>query len=194
MSDLDRPTRGEPEAPPAQVAELADACVRYVRQATGIALDYQPETIPLLDHYVASRRAELKARPEALSLVVRAIGAYFGEVVRRKVGAFWYMPGGDPSLWEIRARPVYLSFSPLAVAYDAITHGDEGGPTSHYQLEDDDREAVDKRLAELPAVTEDEFFLLSTRLEVLEITVDAVKARMIEAGLGAVELSSDDYD
>jgi hypothetical protein len=192
MSEPALPPCSEPA--PAEVSELAEACVRYVEKATGIVLDYQPETLPVLDHYVASRRAEVLERPEALSLVVRAVGAYFGEVFRRRVGAFWQVVGGDPSLWEIRARAVYLSFCPFAVAYDAIAHGDEGGPTSPFQLEDDDREAVDQRLGELPAVSEEEFYLLSTRLEVLDIAIDVVKSRMMHAGLGEVELSPDDYD
>jgi hypothetical protein len=193
MSEPGQPTAPH-EPPPAEVAELAEACVRYVEKATGVTLDYLPETLPVLDHYVASRRAELLARPETVSLVVRTVGAYFGEVFRRRVEAFWHIAGGDSSLWEIRARPVYLSFCPFAVAYDAIAHGDEGGPTSPFQLEDDDREAVDQRLAELPAVSEEEFYMLSTRLEVLDIAVDVVKARMMGAGLGEVELSSDDYE
>jgi hypothetical protein len=182
------------EPAPTEVAELAEACIRYVEKATGIRLDYQPETLPVLDHYVASRRAEVLTRPEAMSLVVRAVGAYFGEVFRRRVGAFWHVAGGDSSLWEVRARAVYLSFCPFAVAYDAIAHGDEGGPTSPFQLEDDDREAVDRRLAELPAVSEEEFYLLSTRLEVLDIAIDVAKSRMMGVGLGEVELTPDDYD
>jgi hypothetical protein len=103
------------------------------------------------------------------------------------------VPSDDPSTWELRLEPVYLSFSPIGVAYDAITHGDEAGPTAHFQLEDEDREAVEARLAELPAASDDEFFSFSTRLEVLEIAVDAIKARMMSSGLGDVAFEDDDY-
>jgi hypothetical protein len=191
-----------PEPPPF-VAEMSDACVRFVEAALGLKLDYSPETLPLLDHYISSRRNELVSggvgdvgvagRPEVLGLVARAAGAYFGEVVRRQFRSFWYAPSDDASNWEIRLEPVYLTFSPVAVAYDAITHGDEAGPIAQFQLDDEDREAVEARLAELPSASDDEFFSFSTRLEVLEIAVDAIKARMMGAGLGDVAFADEDY-
>ena len=177
---------------PADVDHLAEACVRYVEQATGVRLDYEAETLPVLDHYLASRRADLRGQPEAQNLILRAVGAYFGEVFRRRVGGFWRVED-DPIHWEVCAEPVYLSFCPFAVAYDALYFGDDGGPTSKIQLDDEDRDLVDARLAELPAVSEEEFYQLATRLEVLDIAVDAVKNRMIEAGLGNVAFGLDDY-
>jgi hypothetical protein len=184
---------GDVEAAPPLVDELADACVRFVQAALGVRLDFSAETLPLLDHYIAARRSELVSRPETVGLIGRAAGAYFGEVVRRRFRSFWHLESDDPSTWEIRFEPVYLAFSPLAVAYDAITHGDEEGPTAHIQLDDEDREALEARLAELPTASDDEFFSFSTRLEVLDIAVDAIKARMMSSGLGEVAFTSEDY-
>jgi hypothetical protein len=185
-----------PEVAPAPqvIDELAHACIRYVHDAIGMHLDYQAETLPLLDHYLASCRADLASRPELAGLVARAAGAYFGEVVRRRVPTFWHVPTDDPSEWELRAEPVYLSFNPVAVAYDVINHGDEEGPTSRLQLDDDDRDLVEARLAELPAATEDEFYALSTWLEVIDIAVDAAKARMTRDGMGDAVYAPEDYD
>ena len=45
-----------------------------------------------------------------------------------------------------------------------------------------------------PPRNDEEFFSLATRLEVLEIAVDVVKARMMAAGLGEVAFSGDDYE
>ena len=94
----------------------------------------------------------------------------------------------------MRFESIYLAVTPLAVVYDAISHGDEEGPIAYLELEEEDREAVAARLEELPEATEEEFFSLATRLEVLEIAVDVVKARMMAAGLGEVVFSRDDYD
>lgn len=182
-----------PTPVPAQVAELSESCVRYVERSLGVRLDYAAETLPVLDHYLALQRGELQTRTEAMGLVVRVAGAYFGEVARRRIGAFWKATQGDAVEWELCAEPIYLTFSPFAVAYDALHHGDEAGPTSHFELDDEDREAVEARLAELPQLAEDEFYLLSTRLEVLDIAVDAVKARMMAAGMGEVAFGLDDY-
>jgi hypothetical protein len=186
------------EPAPAAVTELADACVRFVRAAVGVSLDFRPETLPLLDHYLATRRDELIAaratNPEAMGLIARAAAAYFGEVVRAHFQAFWHIPADDPAQWELRFEAVYLSVNPLAVVYDAILHGDEEGPVAYLELEDEDRDAVAARLGELPEASEEEFFSLATRLEVLEIAADVIKARMLSAGLGQVAFSSDDYE
>src|ERR1044071_4902274 len=81
------PAEPELEPAPGTIGELADACVRFVQAAVGVPLDFRPETLPLLDHYLATRREELlaarAANPEAMGLVARAAAAYFGEVVRR---------------------------------------------------------------------------------------------------------------
>jgi hypothetical protein len=188
-----------PTGPPdAAVAELANACVRFVQAALGVTLDFRPETLSVLDHYLATRREELLAarttNPEAMGLVARTVGAYFGEVIRGRFRSFWHLPSDDPASWELRFESVYLSVNPLAIAYDAISYGDEEGPIAYFELEDEDREAVGARLAELPAASDEEFFSLTTRLEVLEIAVDVVKARMMESGLGEVAFSNDDYE
>src|SRR5450432_2264297 len=179
---------------PVAIVDLAQACVRFVEAALGVRLDFTPETLPVLDHYISTRRKELTDKPATLGLVARTVGAYFGEVVRHRIACFWHVPSDDPTAWEIRLMPVYLAFHPVGVAYDAITHGDQDGPTEYLRIEDEDREAIEMRLSELPAATDEEFFLLSTRLEVLDIAVDAIKARMMSSGLGEVMFANADYD
>ena len=181
------------DAPPL-VAELADACVRFVERALTVRLDFTSDTLSVLDHYVAETRKELADKPEALGLVARAVGAYFGEVVRRRVPSFWHLPSEDPAGWELQLEPVFLAVQPVAVAYDAIALGDEDGPTAAFELEDEDRGAVEARLGELPQVGDEEFYSLATRLEVLDIVVDAVKARMMSGGLGDVSFGPSDYE
>ena len=72
------------ESPPEAVRELAEACVGYVLGAVGVPLDYTPDTLPLLDHYL--RTVPENAAGEVLALIAPAAGAYFGEVVRRTIG------------------------------------------------------------------------------------------------------------
>jgi hypothetical protein len=195
LVSLDEPTTLPSETVPAPpvIDELARACVRYVEDAIGMRLDYEAETLPLLDHYLASCREDLASRPALAGLVARAAGAYFGEVVRRRIRTFWHVPTDDPSGWELRAQPVYLSFNPVQVAHDVLSHGDEEGPTSRLELDDEDRDLVEARLAQLPAVTEKEFYSLSMWLEVIEIAVDAAKARMMRDGAGDVVFAPEDY-
>ena len=78
-----------PADAPLPIQDLANACVRFVERSVGIALDYTPETLPILDHYLRGVRAT--SRDEITNLVAPAAGAYFGEVVRRQLGpAQWH--------------------------------------------------------------------------------------------------------
>jgi len=171
-----------------------------VERALGVTLDYEPETLPVLDHWVQQARHEASARPEAATVVAHAAGAYFGEVVRRRYPSWWRADGDDPGAFRIELEPVYLSFSPVQVIADALFHGGEGEgedeATSMEQLEidDADRAAVSARLAELPPVPEDEFFAPSTRLEVLDIAVEAIRARRLAEGEPEASLGPDDYE
>ena len=75
--------------PPGKVIELAANCVRFVLANLKVELDFTIDTLPLLDHYIAEARASIKERPESLALTAHAIGAYLGEVIRRRHTCWW---------------------------------------------------------------------------------------------------------
>ncbi|HVY44679.1 MAG TPA: DUF6278 family protein [Minicystis sp.] len=189
--------------PPERVVELAAACVRFVERALGVRLDYEPETLSVLDHYVESARHEAAAKPEALAVVAHAAGAYFGEVVRRRHRAWWRAEAADdPASYRLEFEEVYLSFSPVALVSDALHRGasdaadaSDAGELGGVEIEEADQEAVKARLADLPDVSEEEYYALSTRLEVIDITVEAIRARRLAAGEPVdAALRPDDYD
>lgn len=242
----------EPPPPPA-VADLADGCVRFVEKALGFQLDYTPETLPVLDHYLEQAGAAAAGRTEALLLLVHAAGAYFGEVIRRQHASWWRAEGDDPLAWRIELEAVYLAFSPMLFVREALLRprsavpleeaadagdddeeeekeerdeedeedertgaregagaqdeaaqaagtsgaaedGEAAEEVAHLILEEQDRQAVSARLAELPPVSEAEYYATSTRLEVIDIAVDAIRARRLAAGEEEhVPLEPDDY-
>ena len=53
MTATDRPERPI-QGPPHEVAEYATRTVDYVQRALGVALEYDSDTLPLLDHYPVS--------------------------------------------------------------------------------------------------------------------------------------------
>ena len=57
----------------------------------------------------------------------------------------------------------------------------------------DDREYLDRRLSTLPRVPEEEYFLFTTRFEVVEVASEAFVVKMEEEGYGGIEYTSDDY-
>jgi hypothetical protein len=191
--------------PPEAVADLAGACVRFVEKAFGVRLDYTPETLPVLDHYLEQARSAAAEKPEALPLLVQTAGAYFGEVIRRKHPSWWRMPGDDPARWRLELESVYLAFHPMLFIRDALRQAPEAGKKDELLagegdeatlvLDEEDRRAISARLADLPAVSEQEYYATSTRLEVIDIAVDAIRARRLANGEDeSAALEPEDYE
>ncbi|HWA76632.1 MAG TPA: hypothetical protein VG937_30065 [Polyangiaceae bacterium] len=179
--------------PPA-IEELARAGLEYVQRALDFGLDFQPETLSVLDHYASSVRSELEKNPALAALVAPALGAYFGEVVRAYVRGFWRVPSANQQDWSVCSRVVFLAINPIGVAYDALYGGTEhDGPRSTLRVAPEDSAYLDRRLATMPEVPEDEYFLFTTRFEVLEVALEALSAKMQEEGYGGTEYSEEDY-
>ncbi len=179
------------------MVELSAACARYVLAKYRVPLDGTPDTLSLVDQYVKDTRADLVVRPEAAGLVAATVGAYLGEVVKRAFGAEW-VAEGDYSSWRLQMRTVYLTFNPLGMALEALSLGDaggDGGEDWHAHLETDiaEREEVLARLRSFPAVDPDEFYLPTTRFDVIEMIVEALAAKMRDEGNGDARFTSDDY-
>lgn len=183
----------EASAPaPPEVAELAAACVRFVRARFGVTLDFEPDTLSFVDHWVREARTELKERPELGDLVQSAAGAYLGEVIRREFGAFW-LARGERADWRLLLSTVFCAFNPIGMAREALLLEEAEGWHAHFELDPGEKEAIEGRLAALPAVRSDEYFAPSTRYDVVSIVVDALRAKMRESGLDDVRFTPDDY-
>ena len=178
--------------PPANVAELSAACVRFVETRYGIHLDFMPETLSVLDQWVRDARGELKERPELAELVQSSAGAYLGEVVRRAFGAKWIAEGEHP-VWRLCMSTVYCAFNPVGLVREALLLGEAEGWHAHFELDPGERDAIEARLAALPEVGEDEYYAPSTRFDVVNIVVDALRERMRGSGLGDVRFTDEDY-
>jgi len=180
--------------PPEPIPEYASACLEYVRRALGFELDFTAETLPVLDHYVSTVRETLKDRSEIPALIARAAGAYFGEVVRTVIPGFWRVPSPNVHDWQLCSRVALLWVNPVGIAYDAIYGSSEhDGPRSMVRCAPEDRPFLERRLETLPPVPEDQYFLFTTRLEVLEVANEALHARLEEQGYGETELTEEDY-
>jgi hypothetical protein len=147
------------------VREYADQAVSYVRRALGIQLEYDSNTLPVLDHYL---RTVPEDQPAALQLVVATSGAYFGEVVRHHLGGRWEFAEAEKEAeWRI-VLPTGLTFSPIGFVAAAIARAD---------LEDLDSEIaapprmlpyVQRALARMGEVSVDDYYSLCGRLDTLE--------------------------
>lgn len=168
-----------PRAPEA-VLERAASCVRFVLGALKIELDFTPETLPLVDHWLATAR---EAADDALEpLVAEAAGAYFGEVVRRALpGSRWHV-GATPSAWRIELDHVFLAFNPIGVALEALAGDDAPGWNAHLEVLKEDRDLLEQTLARLGDVREDDYYRLAVRWEVIEHVEAALESAAVARG------------
>ena len=179
-------------APPAQVAELVAACMRFVASKYKVALDGTPDTLSLVDQYIREGRIAYEARPESIDLVGPAVGAYLGEVMRQEFAAEWFAEGSHES-WRLYFRHVFLSFNPVGIAREAITMKDEPGWNAHLTLDPAERELIDQRVAAMPDVDEEEYYLPTTRFDVITAVVETLRAHAESSGTGDVTFTRDDY-
>jgi hypothetical protein len=189
---LDRPA-------PVSIADLASLCVRFVERAVGVRLDYGAESLPLLDHYLANARGVLVDRAghdgpaeESREVVLQAAGAYLGEVIRRRHPAWWRL-SADPLEHRLELHQAWIVVRPMSLVSDALRADLESshGSLDGIDLEPEERPMVEARLRELPPVELEEYVAPSTRVEVLDIVVDALRAQTLDSD--GLELEPDDY-
>ena len=177
---------------PAEVADLAAACVRFVATRYGVTLDFEPETLSFVDQWLREARAEVNTRAEATELVQAAAGAYLGEVIRRAFGAEWAV-AEDHAGWRLYLSTVYCAFNPIGMAREALLLGSAEGWHAHFELDPAQRGGIEQRLEALPAVEDGEYYAPSTRFDVVHILVEALAADMQARGHGDVRFTPDDY-
>jgi hypothetical protein len=178
-------------APPV-VAELAAACVRFVATKYKVPLDFEPETLSMIDQYVRDARAELGEKPETIDLLQASIGAYVGEVLRRAFGATWFCEG-DHDGWRLDFTFVYLTFNPVGMAREALAQATQDGWHAHLETDPGETAFLEARLAKLGEIDEEEFYAPTTRFDVVEVAVDTLRAKMESEGNGSVTFGPDDY-
>ena len=180
---------------PVEIHELAENCRKFALAAVGVELDYEPETLPVLDEYLRTASLAVRDRPELEPLITRAVAAYFGEVVRRRIDGFWRRREDPADPWELCGRRTLLSMSPLGMVAESLAKGGEhAGPSGELKLAPEDREIAQARLAVFPEVSEEEYYLLSTRLEVLEAVYEALRDHLRAEGRESLVFEEGDYE
>jgi len=185
-----------------RVREYADQAVQYVRRAVGMTLEYDSDTLPVLDHYL--RTVTSGAQAEALELVITTAGSYFGEVVRRRLGGRWETTGrgevdGDEDRpprsneaeWRV-VLPTGLNFSPLGFVASAIAQGDVEEFDSEFDAPARMRPYVEQTLARMGEVPLEDYYSLCNRLDTLEHVHEVLVAVAAQMMGNAADPESDE--
>jgi len=149
---------------PSRVQEYAERAVDYVRRAVGLTLEYDSDTLPLLDHYI---RGVPEDQPTTVELVALTSGAYFGEVVRRRLGGRWDLTADDATEWRVYL-PTGLNFSPAGFVAAAIMQADLDDLDSEFDAPPRMRPYIAQALARMGEVSIDDYYSLCGRLDTIE--------------------------
>jgi hypothetical protein len=148
---------------PPRVREYADQAVAYVQRALGIKLEYDSNTLPVLDHYLRTAPSD---QPAALQLVVATSAAYFGEVVRQMLGGRWEASGPEAE-WRM-VLPTGINFSPAGLVATAIARADLDDADSEMTAPPRMLPYLQESLARMGEVSVDDYYSLCGRLDTLE--------------------------
>jgi hypothetical protein len=174
---------------PPRIREYADQAVAYVQRALGIRLEYDSDTLPVLDHYL---RTVPDDQPAALQLVVATSGAYFGEVVRQRLGGRWEL-GTKEAQWRI-VLPTGINFSPAGFVAAAIAKADLDDLDSEIAAPPRMLPYLQQALARMGEVSIDDYYSLCGRLDTIEHVHEvlvAVAAQMLGTAAGDDDLADD---
>jgi hypothetical protein len=163
---------------PKEVQEYATRAVDYVKRVVGLELQYDSDTLPLLDHYLRTVPGD---QPGMIELVALTAGAYFGEVVRRRLGGRWDMTADDALGWRM-VLPTGIHFSPAGFVAAAIVQGELDDVDTALDAPPRTRPHLERALERMGEVTVDDFYSLCGRLDTLEHVHEvlvAVAARML---------------
>jgi len=176
---------------PTRVQEYAERAVDYVRRSVGLTLEYDSDTLPLLDHYLRSVPGD---QPSTVELVALTSGAYFGEVVRRRLGGRWDITAEDATEWRIWL-PTGVNFSPAGFVAAAIMQADLDDLDSEIDAPPRMRPYIEQALARMGEVTLDDYYSLCGRLDTLEHVHEvlvAIAARLMGPTLSKVPVPDED--
>jgi len=210
---LDEPSAG----PPALVNDLHTSFAKHMKRALEFAIDDSETSLAWVDHYLQTLRGETR-RP-ILEVVAAEAGAYFGEVVRKEIGARWIGDGKDPRRLRLLLEPQFLHFSPIDQAYEVLLgehmieddprlpntgaldpdfHPNEsapdvpGLPAEKSRLISDARWLADA-LESRPQVTDREYYSLTGRFEMLQLLLELLAQKCASEGREPRKYQLSDY-
>jgi hypothetical protein len=163
------------EPVPARVREYAEQAVAYVKRALGVTLEYDSDTLPVLDHYLRSLpeaggeplpKEAGSEPPPIFQLVIATAGAYFGEVVRRRMGGRWEA-GENEGTWRV-ILPTGINFSPVGIVASAIAQADLPDIDSEIDAPPRMRPYLQQALTRMGEVSIEDYYSLCGRLDTLE--------------------------
>ena len=202
---------------PALVSDLHTSFADHMRRALDFAVDDSETSLAWVDHYLQTLRGETR-RP-ILEIVAAEAGAYFGEVVRKEIGARWIGDGNNPRRLRLLLEPQFLHFSPIDQAYEVLlgedviendprlpdtapldpgfhpndSVPDDAATAAHESAPASDAQWLAKALENRPQVTSQEYYSLTGKFETLRLLLELLAQKCASEGREPREYQLADY-
>ena len=176
---------------PREVQDLVETAQRAVAEVVGVEPDLTPETLPLVDRYL--RVVAPDTHEDVLEPVLASVGCYFGEVVRRKLNGRWAILDGGPGKWRVELTNCFLHFRPVGMAGEVYLQAQSEHYDGSFATLDEHSDAMAEMLGEAAPRTEEEYFSLSGRVEVLQLAADWLVGRLLAKGKRPRYQSAEEY-
>ncbi len=161
----------DPETIPEEIAPYVAAAADYIFNAFKVDLDLSVESLAVIDHYITTARP---VAPSLLDLLAAAMGAYFGEALRRDMDGTWTMAEGQTSAQWLLELPQGISFRPVGMAAEALALEEVDGYDAAVYVPDDQVEVLAAVLDAQGALPPERYYALSTRYEVIQKITEAL--------------------
>jgi hypothetical protein len=150
----------------AELEPYVRAAADYVRRAVGLELDGSETSLAFLDHYAEQVRASEPMAPDVLALAAASLGAYFGEVVRGRLGGRWQL-SAVPAEWTLTLDAGPLTLHPVGMAAAALVGDEVAGYDASFHTSPERAAPLEEALAAAPPVDEAYYYSFTGRLETL---------------------------
>ena len=179
---------------PQDVQDLVHVAHCAVSDAIGITPDLSQDTLPLFDTLLRNEVANTQGARRTELLV--AVAAHFGEVCCRLLDGRWAFPSSDPRTWRVELRACFLYFYPLGMAAEVMLGCESPDYDGSFGTLDALHADLSTMLAGAAPMSEEAYFSLGGRIEVLQLVADWLTSNRLVEGRGvALEpFSADDYN
>jgi hypothetical protein len=160
-------------APPEELEPFLRSARDYVRRAVGMELDGSETSLAFLDHYLEKVWQDDPMKRDVLDLAAASLGAYFGEVLRKKFGGRWTL-GADPAAWVLELGVGALRLHPVGMAAAALIRDEVEGHDASFHTKAEWMGPLGEALASSPPVDKGYYYSFTGRMETLEHAAEVI--------------------
>lgn len=168
---------------PEAVHQRVLAAKERIADHLGVAPDLTCETLPLLDGYLRAVGEQLDS--EERQQVLEELGCHFGEVVRRKLHGHWSaVDDRSPSEWRVELESCFLYLHPVGMTGEVLLGVESEEHDGSFATSDEQHDLLSEMLASAAPMSEEAYYSLSGRIDVLELVADFLTGRRLIEGKG----------